>query len=372
MFSDIKPYEGKEFLDAIERVRSNTDFIKAFLQLISSNFFTRYYKQKTMLSHLEKKLQKIKNYEDFQKEITSKIFLKVLLEDTSNGLSVDGMDNLLDTSPYLFITNHRDIVLDCALLLDALIKSNKTQCRMAIGDNLLSSSFARDLFKINGAVTVKRSLSLRDNYTEMLKLSSYFVHTILKDKKSMWVAQKSGRSKDGIDSTSSAVIKMLYMSQKSENKDFSSLINDLNIVPVAISYQYDPNDINKSREVLRLSKEGNYQKRKMEDYIAVLRGLKKYKGQIHISIGKKLEGNFNNAEEVAKEIDNYIHCNYKLFDTNWFAYDYLNSSNKNKDKYESLDQESFLNRFKPLNKELKDQSLLFYANPVISYLKCVN
>ena len=131
---------------------------------------------------------------------------------------------------------------------------------MAIGDNLLVNQFTTDMFKLNGGITVKRNLPLREQYSESLRLSRYFVESIKEEKKSIWVAQKSGRSKDGIDKTNPAIIKMLYLSYKSSGISFSDLIKAVNIVPVAISYQYDPNDINKGREEVSKKTAWNLQK----------------------------------------------------------------------------------------------------------------
>ncbi len=368
-FNNIGPYDTKEVKEAIERLKTKETLVDGFLYLVYSNYFSRHFKMSSLKYKLKREWDSIETYYDFQKRITSNIFLPSIISQTSKGITISGIENLEKDKSYLFISTHRDIVLDCAFVLHTLIKNDLNICEMAIGDNLIEQQFSRDLFKLNGGVTVKRGLSMRENYREAINLSNYFVDSIINRKVSMWVAQQSGRSKDGKDITNSAIIKMLYISQKNTNVEFKELIKNCNIVPVAISYQYDPNDINKSRQFLRRS---NYKKKKYEDAINVLRGLRKQKGKIHIAMGKPLKEDYNNAEEVAKAIDKQIHSIYKLFDTNWFAYDYLNKNNNNIGKYKNLDQDSFLKRYKNLDDKLKKQALGIYANPVKLYLESKN
>ena len=163
---------------------------------------------------------------------------------------------------------------------------------------------------------------------------------------------------------------MLYLSQKSKGISFSELIDSLNIVPVAISYEYDPNDINKGREeVLREQHNGEYSKKKYEDLISMVRGMKDRKGRVHLSIGTPLKGDFKSAEDVAREIDRQIHLDYKLWDTNLFAYDYLEKTDRFSTELKDFDSQSFLQRFAHLSPDVRDFVLNSYANPVRSRLK---
>ncbi len=176
-----------------------------------------------------------------------------------NKFSFDGLQKIKDDQAYLFMSNHRDIVLDCALIDFALDRGGgKMLCEMAIGgDNLLTNQFITDLFKLNGGgVTVKRTLPMREKYLESIRLSAYFVELITEENKSIWVAQKSGRAKDGFDVTTPAIIKMLHLSQKKKGISFSDVVNNCHIVPVAVSYEYDPCDLIKAggEEVTRLAK----------------------------------------------------------------------------------------------------------------------
>ena len=163
---------------------------------------------------------------------------------------------------------------------------------------------------------------------------------------------------------------MLYLSKKGSGISFEELIKSVNIVPVAISYQYDPNDINKGREeTIKAQKDGKYEKKKYEDIISMVRGLRCQKGHVHVSIGKPLDGEYKNAEEVASEIDRQIHMNYKLYNTNYIAYDYLEHTDRFKEKYDGLSPEDFLMRYNHLSDDVKSFVLNSYANPVRMMLK---
>jgi hypothetical protein len=239
---------------------------------------------------------------------------------------------------------------------------------MAIGDNLLKNEFATDLFKLNGGVTVKRSLPMREKYIESMRLSSYLVELIGEHNKSVWIAQKSGRSKDGLDITSPAIIKMLHLSQRKKGVSFNEVVNQARLVPVAVSYEYDPVDVIKAKEEVLASSLGRQEKLLYEDLISISRGLKGHKGRVHIAFGTPVQGSFSSSEEVAGAIDRQIHTLYKLWPTNYFAYDHLNGSDTFAASYADFDDASFLKRFKGLKKEVRAFALNAYANPVRSFL----
>ncbi|MFA7670960.1 MAG: 1-acyl-sn-glycerol-3-phosphate acyltransferase [Sphaerochaetaceae bacterium] len=371
-YRDIAPYEGQDVLDAIARIKAFPKFISNLAEVLySGNYIKTKWKGHKMKEVIPPLLDQVTSYSDFQKLITAGILLPTVESSSMNSFTFSGQENLEKDKPYLFISNHRDIVLDCALLDYALMKNEMAFCEMAIGDNLLVNQFTTDLFKLNGGVTVKRNLPMREQYQESLRLSRYFVQLITKDKTSIWVAQKSGRAKDGIDKTNSAIIKMLYLAYKHTGIKFNELIKICNIVPVAISYQYDPNDINKGREEVSKRLHGTYTKKKYEDLINMLRGLRRYKGNVHLHFGKQLNEDYDDAEEVALEIDRQIHINYKLWDTNYFAYDLLQGPTRFTDNYRSLNTKKFLDRYKGLSEPVKQTVLRTYANPVVMQLEAL-
>ncbi len=368
-YKDIAPYRGQDVLDAVERIKAYPQFLNNLAEVLySGNVIKRKWKSHRMKEIIPPLLDKVQTYEDFQYLITAGIFLPAIERNSMTDFTYGGFESLDKDTAYLFISNHRDIVLDCALLDYALMKVDLPLCEMAIGDNLLVNQFTTDMFKLNGGVTVKRNLPMREQYQESLRLSRYFVELISEGNKSIWVAQKSGRAKDGIDKTNSAIIKMLHLSYKSSGITFSDLIKRVNIVPVAISYQYDPNDINKGREEVSKKLHGTYQKKKYEDLVNMLRGLRRFKGRVHIQMGTPLVDDYKNADEVAVEIDRQIHLNYRLWDTNYFAYDYLNKGSEFSAKYASLNEKKFLDRYRWLNEELMSTILHSYANPVVMQL----
>lgn len=368
-YRDISPYRGVDVHEAVGRVLADKD---ALLKILAGFMPSETAEQRAIndkfANHIMHALQKVDTYDDFQRHITAGVFLPAILQKSVDAFSSSGLEGNCKEKAYLYMSNHRDIVLDCALIDYALIQKDRMICEMAIGDNLLTNQFITDLFKLNGGVTVKRTLPMREKYLESIRLSSYFVEIITEMNKSIWVAQKSGRAKDGLDVTTPAIIKMLHLSQKRKGITFNEVINSCNIVPVAVSYEYDPCDIIKATEEIARKKRGEQPKKKYEDLISISRGLKGYKGRIHIAFGEPIHGEFHNSDQVAAEVDRQIHLSYKLWPTNCFAYDYLENSDRFKEEYASFDTEAFLDRFKGQKEDVRLFALNSYANPVRSFL----
>ncbi len=371
-FTDIAPYSGNQVREAVERLKKNKDFLESLGEMTKPKWrFLAPVKRTQLKNELYPVLDAVNSIKDFQEKITSNFVLDPIIENSMKIFTWDGLDNLDKDGAYLYFSNHRDIVLDCALLNFTLGRQGYKYAEIAVGDNLLLSQVATDLFKLNGAVTVKRSLSLRDKFHESKRLSAYFVNTIIKNSQSMWVAQKSGRAKDGMDITSPSIIKMLHMSQKDSGMDLKTLLAKCRIVPIAISYEFDPCDINKGRELLKKSLKGAYKKKKYEDLIQILKGLKKYKGRVHLHIGKPLEAEYSDHIEVASEIDRQIHLGYKLWTSNYIAYDLLDSTGRFSEKYSKSEKKSFIARYKGLSDDLFLMVMNSYANPVRMQLKAL-
>ena len=368
-YEDIEPYRGERFEKAKANLMARKEFIGAFAYMLSGDFSS----VEPMVNAIERALLDVHSYDDFQHKVTAGYFIPAIIDKTTTGFSVSGGEKLQKDKGYLFISNHRDIILDCTLLDYALKSMNLPLCEMAVGDNLMVNQMVEDLFRMNGGIIIKRNLPMREKYLESIRISEYFVETVSEENKSIWVAQKSGRSKDGKDLTQSAIIKMLYLSKKREGYSFSELMKKCNIVPVAISYQYDPNDINKGREeVTKEHNDGKYEKKKYEDLISMVKGLRCQKGKVHVSIGDPLDGEYNSPEEVAEAIDRQIHLNYHLFDTNYLSYDVLEGGERFKDFYSSLDKDEFLSRFSHLSEDVRSFVLNTYANPVRMMLQAKN
>ena len=382
-FKDIAPYEGQDFEDAISRLRQYPQLLNNFTDIISRhNRIVNKWKSfhaKSLLAHL---LTQVHSYADFQEYITSDLFLSMIESSSIDEFSFGGFENLSMPDddqvsggrPHIFISNHRDIVLDTALLDLALFRNGRQMCEMVIGDNLLVNQFATDMFKVNGAVTIRRSLSsASDLRNETLSVSRYLKYAIETKKKSIWIAQKSGRSKDGVDNTSAAILKMLYLAYREEGLSFQQFLEKASIVPVSISYQYDPCDVTKSQEEIRkLKAEGVYNvytKKKYADVLDLIRGLRLPKGNVHIQVGAPLDPSLADARTAVREMDRQIHLNYKLHDTNYFAYDYINGTTDYASKYANMNTKAFVKHYRHLKPEVRDMVYKGYANPVISMLE---
>ena len=382
-FKDIAPYEGHAFEDAISRLRQYPQLLNNFTDIISRhNRIVNKWKSfhaKSLLAHL---LTQVHSYTDFQEYITCDLFLSMIESSSIDEFSFGGVENLCMPDddqvpggrPHIFISNHRDIVLDTALLDLALFRNGRQMCEMVIGDNLLVNQFATDMFKVNGAVTIRRSLSsASDLRNETLSVSRYLKYAIETKRKSIWIAQKSGRSKDGVDNTSAAILKMLYLAYREEGLSFQQFLEKASIVPVSISYQYDPCDVTKSQEEIRkLKAEGVYNvytKKKYADVLDLIRGLRLPKGNVHIQVGAPLDPSLADARTAVREMDRQIHLNYKLHDTNYFAYDYINGTTDYASKYANMNTKAFVKHYRHLKPEVRDMVYKGYANPVISMLE---
>ena len=375
-FRDIGPYEGQDFEDAISRLQQYPQLLNNFTDIISRhNRVVNKWKSFHSKRLLKVLLGQVHDYLEFQELITCDVFLDMIESSSIDDFTFGGIEELGGDEPHIYISNHRDIVLDTALLDLALYRSDKKRCEMVIGDNLLVNQFTTDLFKVNGAITVKRSLSsTADLREETLRLSRYMRHCIEKKKISLWIAQKSGRSKDGVDNTSSAILKMLYLAYREDGISFPDFIRRASIVPVAISYQHDPCDVTKSEaQIRKLKAEGVYNvyvKKKYADVLDLVRGLRLNKGNVHIQVGTPLSGDaIEDPKAAVREIDRQIHTNYRLWDTNYFAYDYINKTKKFADRYEDMNTKSFVKHYRHLRPEVRDMVFRGYANPVVSMLR---
>ncbi len=375
-FRDIAPYEGQDFDDAISRLLQYPQLLNNFTDIISRhNVVVNKWKSfhaKKILSHL---LSHVHNYTEFQEFITCDCFLDMIESSSIDEFTFGGIEELGEDRPHIYISNHRDIVLDTALLDLALYRSERIKCEMVVGDNLLVNQFTTDMFKVNGAITVKRSTSsAAELRAETMRLSRYMRHAVENKGISLWIAQKSGRSKDGIDNTSTAIPKMLYLAYREDGISFSDFLKRASIVPVAISYQHDPCDVTKSEaQIRKLKEEGVYNvyvKKKYADVLDLVRGLRMKKGNVHIQVGTPIDGDvISDPRAATREIDRQIHLNYRLWDTNYFAYDLITGGTRFIDRYADMNTKSFEKTYKHLKPEVRDMVYRNYANPVFSMLK---
>jgi len=365
-YDSIRPYNDNEVAGVINKLLAEESFIR-----FTQKMFPAYSKE-MIISHLSK----VKTVEEFQISFIVKI-AKYIIDNTTKGLSIEGLENLDPNESYLFISDHRDIVLDSALLNVLLVENGFKTTEIAIGSNLLIQPWIEDFVKLNKSFVVKRNASIRQMIANAKELSSYISYCLNEKESSIWLAQREGRTKDGNDRTQHSLLKMLQMNK---NKDFVGNFRKLKIVPVAISYEYEPCDYMKTRELYLRNTEAGFTKKPIDDLRSMVNGMVNQKGKVNFSIAKPIVEVLDTIDAIpgvdkikalADVIDYRIHKNYKLWPDNYIAYDLLNKKNTFSDKYKLEEKDLFL---KHMNKKLEGISgdkekleLIFlniYSNPV--------
>ena len=297
-------------------------------------------------------------------------------------MTTSGFEKLEKNTSYLFISNHRDIILDTSLLNVCLFDHELVMTASAIGDNLVKKDFLKILSKVNRNFLVQRGLAPRELLQSSQLLSEYIKQLLLRENRSVWIAQREGRTKDGNDATHPGVIKMLAMA--AENEDAMDYFKKIKIVPVSISYEYDPTDALKMPQLMAEANQEVYIKEENEDFKTLLSGIIGQKKRIHIHVGDilnaeldSIKNEFSNTNKqvqaLAKVIDDSILQSYKLWPTNFIAYDILNKTNTFSNHYSEEEKMLFERRLElkiVANKEqMRDSFLAMYANPVVNKMK---
>ena len=373
-FDAIRPFYDSEVNNALKS-SLNHPMMKALMDFTFPDVDDEVWKTKLSETH---------SIRDFQCNFIYKSVQKVL-EKSSDGLTTSGFEKLEPNTSYLFISNHRDIILDTSLLNVALFDHGLVMTASAIGDNLVKKAFLHTLSKLNRNFVVQRGLSPRELLESSKKMSEYIAQLLLHENRSVWIAQREGRTKDGNDATHSGVLKMLSMG--SEDKDIMEYFKKIKIVPVSLSYEYDPTDALKMPQLLAEAKKEIYIKEKNEDFITLLSGIIGQKKRIYIHIGDVLESEIDEivAEEqnpnkqiqlLTQKIDDSILQSYKLWPTNYIAYDMLHNTNQFESEYTTEEKQLFQRRLELRIDEnstvLREGFLAMYANPVVNKLKYNN
>ncbi|MBR5499691.1 MAG: 1-acyl-sn-glycerol-3-phosphate acyltransferase [Bacteroidales bacterium] len=369
-FKSISPYTDAEAAEALSKV-AELPLISKISQMVFPS---------ESADFLKNTLKQIQTVEQFQVLVMQR-FVRWVLENTAGNFTYDGVENIDKDRKFLTLSNHRDIILDPAITQLVLHINGIPMTEIAVGDNLISNEAIEWLIRSNRMIKVVRGVSARELYLSSQLLSRYIRTNITEQRSSIWLAQRQGRTKDGYDTTEQGLLKMLDMSG---GEDFEKNFEELNIIPMSISYEYEPCDILKAREVL-ISRTQKYVKAEGEDTNSIVTGVMQYKGDIHLHICKPLT-----KEEIAeaaacdkneryqlirRAIDRRVIDGYKLFKTHYVAFDMLNNSTKYADRYDQADVEKFaaymekqLAKVEPeLDKaELKEVFLNIYANPVVT------
>lgn len=356
MYDDIRPYRDSELPEVIARLVASPELqssVASFVMPKLAKWFPAPCRFLVAQS-LKRKVKGISQISDMQLEIAR--YMQRMLKTTTKGFTFEGLDKLDMSKPTLFISNHRDIAMDPALVNYALHLHGHATVEIAIGDNLLSKPWVSDLMRINRSFIVKRSeKTKRAMLLASKQLSGYIHHTLNDNHTHVWIAQKEGRAKDGKDKTNSALISMLLLN-KAKDQSIAEYLQELNIVPVTICYELDPCDRDKARELAAIETHGRYEKDEHEDIRSITKGIVGNKGHVHIHFGQPILGEFDDSKAIAAAVDKQIIGNYKLYDTNLTAHAKLNGNG------EVLP--ALAERLQGLSENEQHWLLSMYANPV--------
>lgn len=372
-FENIRAYQDKDLPVVIKRLVRSRWFIRNCRMMIFPklpSFLNRIF-EKGLQIFLYFRLTPIKTIFDLHKEIFIDRVVRDIIFKTTNGIHFSGLENLDPSKPYLFVSNHRDISLDPILLNYILCSNGFPPAEIGFGNNLMFNKPLTDLIRIYGSFIINRDLPKREKIKAVANLSGY-IWMRLNEGCSVWISQRKGRAKDGFDKTNPSLIKMLYYSCKKEGISFKEYIDSIRLIPVAISYEFDPLDRLKGWELFQVLKKGKHTKGKMEDMTSVIYGLKGDKGRINCAFGKRITNQCKDVNEAATIIDHQIYLNYRLWPTNYIAYDIITNGEEYASHYSEKEKAFFLSRFKNLKTEVLEIVLRTYANPVINKIKAEN
>ena len=366
-FDSIRPYHDDEVHQVLIDLSNNRRFLK---MLFSTGRFNkiRYlpFPRKVLSFVLKNRIKNINDVNSYQNLFEG--IVSGIVQQSINKFSVEGIKNLDSEKGYLYISNHRDITLDSALLNLTLHQNNLKTTYNAVGNNLLSEKWASDLMRLNKSFIIDRSDKSKRDIYKSLNLASEFIFNAIKNKnESVWIAQKQGRSKDGNDYTDPSVIKMIHLNSR-KKIPVDQYLNSLNVVPVSISYEKDPNDLLKAKELYLTDLNQKYTKDRKEDMESISDGITGDKGDVHLNIGKIINFESDSYDDCSNQITKAIKDSYKLHPTNYAAAIIQGKDNPNNsndlDKIDDAIQ-YLENRIKLLPEDMQSYLLNQYSNPVL-------
>jgi len=371
-FDDIRPYTDKEVRAKIRQLVKDPIFDEVLMHM---------FKVRPKVQMVKMQLRMVKTVRQLQGTFIYDL-LRWIINKTSDGLKCKGIEKLAKDKAYLFISNHRDIILDSALMNYLIFEHGMNTTQIAIGDNLLLYEWIEHAVKLNRAFVVKRNLPARELVKSSKKISAYIRKSITEDNISVWLAQREGRTKNGYDKTQLSVLKMLNMSNK---KNFSEGFNDLNIVPVSISYEIEPCGLAKMKELIKKEHYGQ-KKTSKDDLKSMSMGMFNPKGRMQFVFGEPIKTDFEEVKsrehqneminDLADRIDAQIYANFKLWPNNYVAYDMLMQEHQFKNKYTAEEEKKFKMMVEqamihidfPIT-DIQERFLKIYANPVINKIR---
>ncbi len=377
-FDEIRPYAPEELPQVFEELIADPMFKAVVGQVMPGIPFDM----------IAAQMRQCKTNLDFQKAFFYRL-LKDLVQKCAKGLVFDCSAIKDKSINYTFISNHRDIVLDSAFLCVLLIENGMNTVEIAIGDNLLIYPWIKKIVRINKSFIVKRGLGLREQLKSSMLMSSYMHYAISQKHENIWIAQRQGRAKDSNDRTQDSILKMMVMGGEG---DIFDRLKEMNLVPLSLSYEFDPCDYLKAKEAQQKRDDANFKKSEADDLTNMQIGIYGYKGHIHFQTAACINDELDEIKSrnlpktevftvIAELIDKYIHQNYHLYPCNYIAMDTLNGDSKFADKYTAEDKAQFegylakqMEKIDLPNKDmdfLRHYMLTMYANPAINHLKAI-
>lgn len=372
-FDYIRSYRDDEVNSILQKLIADPEFNRILNKIFSPD----------KVSAIKQSVKYINTIKDFQSRYIVE-YAKSIIQKSVGSLSELGLSNLDPEKSYLFISNHRDIILDSAFLNEILHHNGFVTTEIAIGSNLLIYPWIKDLVKLNRSFIVRRDLTGKEMLAGSMRLSAYIRSKITKENSSVWIAQREGRTKDGNDQTQIGLLKMFNFSGE---KSLAENFNELNIIPVSISYELEPCDAAKTQEIYNRQTNIEFVKTPEQDMISMARGIEDKKGNIHFNFGKIQDDYYTKLAEIPRQNDKYnyiagaidkeIHTGYKIRKYNYIAYDIINNNNVSfAQKYTKEQKDEFIDfahaKIEPLEGEKSLLLKIFYelyANPLINLLK---
>ena len=314
-FADIAPYAEAELPARVRALCSETELVDAACALRFKSYaaILKPFVRPVIRRRLKREVEEVTDRASWHELMVR--YIETLLDKTSDGFTYSNMEYVPRDEPCVFISNHRDIALDPVFVNYSLWLNDRSTCKIAIGDNLLELKLGAEFMRINDSfVVVRNAQGVRAQYAAMSKTSRYIRH-VLECGQSVWIAQREGRSKDGVDQTDPAVLKMFALAYRDESKDINVMLEKINLVPTTLTYELDPCAIRKAHELVELERSGSYVKAPNEDLDSVVKGITGFKGRIHVAFGKPMAPPYQDAAELAEAIDQSIAAGQQPYPT---------------------------------------------------------
>jgi hypothetical protein len=375
-FDDIRPFYDSEVNQYLNLLLQDENF-QHILQFV--------FKDPIKIEQIKLMLSHVNTVKDLQFNFIYQLVEDLILKRSTDGLTSSGIENLDKKASYLFISNHRDIILDSAIINYLIVLEGMNTTEIAIGNNLLIEKWIEYVVKLNRAFVVRRNLPVRELLLASKKLSEYIRRDLTLKNTSVWIAQREGRTKDGNDKTQQAILKMLNLSNKNE---FTEGFKELRIVPISISYEIEPCGISKVAELYKKQTDG-FEKTQEDDLRSMGEGLVRPKGHVHFGFGAPINSQIDliakeetislQIEKLADHIDKQIYSNFKLWPNNYIAEDILNNTHVNTEYYSSEQFNKFVSMLNEAvetisgdTEIIRTKFLQMYANPLINKRKSLN